>query len=217
MFCRISLEISTLKDFDIPYGVCKIDAKNNFINLEEFFNGNHKKCEKAYSPMTIRFFILQAHYRSTIEFSNKALQAAEKGFKKLNCQYKLRKGLATTERYIGTNPLRVAITGMCIDRASREMLNYEGFLSAFADEYFKAIYVNWEDLKYSIISEINDYYLKGNNVVVTKKLNEKSMAPRIRKTPKNEYNAFVKIYLNTFIPKCSFNRLEQHQNCYYQK
>ena len=56
---------------------------NNFINLEEFFTGNHEKLERAYSPMTIRFFILQAHYRSTIDFSNESLQAAEKGFTKL--------------------------------------------------------------------------------------------------------------------------------------
>ena len=55
----------------------------NFINLEEFFNGSHEKLERAYTPMTIRFFILQAHYRSTVDFSNDALQAAEKGFTKL--------------------------------------------------------------------------------------------------------------------------------------
>ncbi len=55
----------------------------NFINLEEFFNGTHEKLERAYTPMTIRFFILQAHYRSTVDFSNDALQAAEKGFTKL--------------------------------------------------------------------------------------------------------------------------------------
>tara|TARA_B100001540_G_scaffold305396_1_gene316254 strand:- start:1628 stop:3094 length:1467 start_codon:yes stop_codon:yes gene_type:complete len=55
----------------------------NFINLEEFFTGDHSKLERAYSPMTIRFFILQAHYRSTIDFSNEALKAAEKGFTKL--------------------------------------------------------------------------------------------------------------------------------------
>ena len=55
----------------------------NFINLEEFFNGSHEKLEKAYAPMTIRFFILQAHYRSTLDFTNEALKAAEKGFKKL--------------------------------------------------------------------------------------------------------------------------------------
>ena len=55
----------------------------NFINLEEFFTGIHDKLERAYAPMTIRFFILQAHYRSTVDFSNEALQAAEKGFTKL--------------------------------------------------------------------------------------------------------------------------------------
>ena len=55
----------------------------NFITLEEFFTGNHAKLDRAYTPMTIRFFILQAHYRSTVDFSNAALQAAEKGFSKL--------------------------------------------------------------------------------------------------------------------------------------
>ena len=55
----------------------------NFITLSEFFSGNHQKLDKAYSPMTIRFFILQAHYRSTLDFSNEALAAAEKGMKKM--------------------------------------------------------------------------------------------------------------------------------------
>ena len=55
----------------------------NFINLEEFFSGSHKKLDKAFSPMTIRFFILQAHYRSTLDFGNDALRAAEKGLGKL--------------------------------------------------------------------------------------------------------------------------------------
>ncbi|MCL3779972.1 cysteine--tRNA ligase [Prolixibacteraceae bacterium JC049] len=55
----------------------------NFITLEQFFNGEHDLLEQAYSPMTIRFFILQAHYRSTLDFSNEALQAAEKGMERL--------------------------------------------------------------------------------------------------------------------------------------
>ncbi len=55
----------------------------NFITLEELFGGNHALLEQAYSPMTIRFFILQAHYRSTLDFSNEALQAAEKGLDRL--------------------------------------------------------------------------------------------------------------------------------------
>ena len=55
----------------------------NFITLPELFSGKHPKLERAYSPMTIRFFILQAHYRSTLDFSNEALAAAEKGYKRL--------------------------------------------------------------------------------------------------------------------------------------
>jgi len=55
----------------------------NFITLDELFSGEHKLLEQAYSPMTIRFFILQAHYRSTLDFSNEALQAAEKGLNRL--------------------------------------------------------------------------------------------------------------------------------------
>ena len=56
---------------------------NNFITLNEFFTGNHKVLDRAYHPMTIRFFILQAHYRSTLDFSTDALKAAEKGMRKL--------------------------------------------------------------------------------------------------------------------------------------
>lgn len=55
----------------------------NFITLRELFTGNHPVLKQAYSPMTIRFFILQAHYRSTIDFSNEALQASEKGLERL--------------------------------------------------------------------------------------------------------------------------------------
>ncbi|WP_337390241.1 cysteine--tRNA ligase [Prevotella sp.] len=55
----------------------------NFITLEEFFTGKHKLLEQAYSPMTIRFFILSAHYRGTVDFSNEALKASEKGMEKL--------------------------------------------------------------------------------------------------------------------------------------
>ena len=55
----------------------------NFITLEELFSGKHPKLAQGYSPMTVRFFILQAHYRGTLDFSNEALQASEKGYKKL--------------------------------------------------------------------------------------------------------------------------------------
>ena len=55
----------------------------NFITLDELFEGKHKMLEQAYGPMVIRFFILQAHYRSTLDFSNEALQASEKGLNRL--------------------------------------------------------------------------------------------------------------------------------------
>lgn len=55
----------------------------NFITLEQFFTGKHDTLSQAYSPMTIRFFILSAHYRGTVDFSNEALQAAEKGYERL--------------------------------------------------------------------------------------------------------------------------------------
>jgi len=56
---------------------------NNVIKLSELFAGTHPALEQAYHPMVIRFFILQTHYRSTLDFSNDALQAAEKGLKRL--------------------------------------------------------------------------------------------------------------------------------------
>ena len=55
----------------------------NFITLDEFFTGSHPLLTQAYSPMTIRFFILQAHYRGTVDFSNEALQASEKALQRM--------------------------------------------------------------------------------------------------------------------------------------
>ena len=55
----------------------------NFITLEQFFTGNHPLLTKGFSPMTIRFFILQAQYRSTVDFSSEALEASEKGLERL--------------------------------------------------------------------------------------------------------------------------------------
>ena len=55
----------------------------NFITLNEFFTGSHEMLTQAYSPMTIRFFILQAQYRSTLDFSNEALQGAEKALARM--------------------------------------------------------------------------------------------------------------------------------------
>ena len=71
---------------------------NNFITLEQFFDGSHPLLEKAYSPMVIRFFILQAQYRSTVDFSNAALQAAEKALQKMTDSYRRLQNLIPAEK-----------------------------------------------------------------------------------------------------------------------
>ena len=75
----------------------------NFITLEEFFTGSHPALTQAYSPMAIRFFILQAHYRSTLDFSNEALQAAEKGLKKLMAGVETLNKLIPSGLAVGSN------------------------------------------------------------------------------------------------------------------
>lgn len=71
---------------------------NNVIKLTELFSGNHPELQQAYSPMVIRFFILQTHYRSTLDFSNEALQAAERGLKRLWEAYEVLKKLEEEPR-----------------------------------------------------------------------------------------------------------------------
>jgi len=79
----------------------------NFITLESFFDGNHPLLTQAFSPMTIRFFILQAHYRSTVDFSSEALQASEKGYERLMDAYnRLQKITASADTTIDVKDLR---------------------------------------------------------------------------------------------------------------
>jgi cysteinyl-tRNA synthetase len=90
----------------------------NFITLDEFFNGTHQLLAQPYSPMTIRFFILQAHYRSTVDFSNEALQAAEKGMQRLLEAYKtLGNLLASGETSVDVAALRTK----CYDAMNDDM------------------------------------------------------------------------------------------------
>lgn len=72
-------------------------AGNGFLP-GELFSGNHPLLSKAFSPMTVRFFMLQAHYRSTLDFSNEALEASEKGFKRLLHAVDLLEGLKASEQ-----------------------------------------------------------------------------------------------------------------------
>ena len=71
---------------------------NNFITLEQFFEGSHPLLTQPYSPMVIRFFILQAQYRSTVDFSNEALQAAEKALQKMLDIYRRLQNLLPAEK-----------------------------------------------------------------------------------------------------------------------
>ena len=69
----------------------------NFITLDEFFTGSHPLLTQPYSPMTIRFFILQAHYRGTVDFSNEALQGAEKALQRITDGYRRLQSLKPSE------------------------------------------------------------------------------------------------------------------------
>ncbi len=75
----------------------------NAIDLKQFFSGEHDLLEKAYSPMNIRFFMLQAHYRSTLDFSNEALQASERGFKRICEGISRLEEISTKDRAVAVN------------------------------------------------------------------------------------------------------------------
>ncbi len=78
---------------------------NNFITLTELFNGNNPVLQQAYHPMTVRFFILQTHYRSTLDFSNEALIAADKGLKRLWEAYENLQSLQNENDFAGDDEL----------------------------------------------------------------------------------------------------------------
>jgi cysteinyl-tRNA synthetase len=105
--CEIAQAVASQGDQMVTYwlhnNMITIDGQKmgkslgNFITLPQFFSGDHPKLDRAYSPMTIRFFILQAHYRSTVDFSNDALQAAEKGLERLLDAWKALQGITPTD------------------------------------------------------------------------------------------------------------------------
>ena len=87
----------------------------NFITLEQFFTGDHALLSQAYTPMVIRFFILQAHYRSTLDFSDEALQAAEKGLERLTKAWNLLTSGRLTAAAISTIPSPSLLLAECED------------------------------------------------------------------------------------------------------
>lgn len=118
----------------------------NFITLDEFFTGSHPLLSQAYSPMTIRFFILQAHYRGTVDFSNEALQGAEKALQRM---------LEGFRRLQGLNPTSETEN---IDVTALEAKCYE----ALDDDFNTPVLLSHLFEACSIVNKINDGSLKAS-------------------------------------------------------
>ncbi len=116
----------------------------NFITLDEFFAGSHPLLTQPYSPMTIRFFILQAHYRGTLDFSNEALQASEKALKRMLEGYRRLKDLKPSD----TSDIDVA----AIERQCYEALDDDLNTPMVIAALFEAC---------RIVNQINDGHVKA--------------------------------------------------------
>lgn len=120
----------------------------NSISLQQFFSGDHPFLYKSYSPMTIRFFILTAHYRSTLDFSNEALQAAEKGYKKLI------NGLKTLELLEKTQELTIDS-----ELESEIKLTSETVLDGLNADFNSAVTIA---SLYQLLKYINTFYVNNS-------------------------------------------------------
>ena len=109
---------------------------NNFITLEQFFSGNHPLLSKPFGPMVIRFFILQAHYRSTVDFSSEALEAAEKGLQRMQEAYarllKIKPSAETTPSLLGEGRGEASLRQRC-QEAMDDDLNTPFVIAALFD------------------------------------------------------------------------------------
>jgi cysteinyl-tRNA synthetase len=123
----------------------------NFITLDEFFTGSHRLLAQAYSAMTIRFFILQAHYRSTVDFSNEALQGSEKGLQRL------------LEAYDNLNKIIPSSTSS-IDLSNLRSKCYE----AMNDDLNTSVVIS---LLFDATKTIN-HIIAGNNTISVEELKE---------------------------------------------
>jgi cysteinyl-tRNA synthetase len=124
---------------------------NNTIKLSELFTGTHAALEQAYHPMVIRFFILQTHYRSTLDFSNEALKAAEKGLKRLWGAYENLMKLQETSNKTQDEELNTTVTNLVTD--------FEEFIN---DDFNTAkVLANMFELV-PIINSVKDQHIPGN-------------------------------------------------------
>ncbi len=100
---------------------------NNVIKLTELFSGNHPLLTQAFTPMTVRFFILQSHYRSPLDFSSEALAASEKALKRLWEAYEVLQQLSTDDRPASTD-----------SELNSKVMNWLSELEAFMDDDFSS-------------------------------------------------------------------------------
>ena len=128
----------------------------NFITLEEFFTGNHALLTKAFSPMTIRFFILQAHYRSTVDFSSEALEASEKGLERLMEGYESLQKLQTS----ATSPVNISEVRKKCDDAMADDLNTPMVISALFDALrsVNLVHDGKETISHADLSELQSVF-----------------------------------------------------------
>jgi cysteinyl-tRNA synthetase len=128
----------------------------NFITLDELFSGKHKLLVQSYSPMTIRFFILQAHYRSTMDFSNEALQAAEKGMNRLI------KGVATIKKIVPSekSTIDIELLKSLFYEALNDDLNSPVLLAHLFEgvRLINSAYEGTEKLTKSDLDELNNLF-----------------------------------------------------------
>src|SRR5690606_6222885 len=118
----------------------------NFITLQQLFTGDHPLLEQAYSPMTIRYFMLTAHYRSTLDFSNSALQAAQKGYKKIINGLRIAKKLSyVPDEQVVADPEQIAQVEQNIQNAFR----------ALSDDFNTAQAIGY---LFNLLKKINSIY-----------------------------------------------------------
>ena len=128
----------------------------NFITLQEFFDGSHPLLEQPYSPMTIRFFILQAHYRGTVDFSNEALQSAERAYTRMLDSYRRLGALKAVEDGKGT-----------VSMADVEKIESEAY-AAMDDDFNTPVAIAKLFDLCSLVNKINDGKATADAAVISR-------------------------------------------------
>lgn len=126
---------------------------NNVIKLTELFSGSHPMLQQAYHPMVVRFYILTTHYRSPLDFSNEALQSAEKGMKRLFDAFEILQKMDVSKHGTSDSALNQEIEKFCLD------------CKEFMDDDFSTakVIANLFELS-PIINGIKDGHVKTNDI-----------------------------------------------------